>query len=141
MCVTLLYTIFQRFNSSPLNVTCAFILQWNSLNILMKVGGHPKLPRTLHRASWLTVSKALGWSMKTWYRGMFGSVDFACSFLAKNIMSVVLLPGQKPHCVFLILPVSTHVVSACWVVVWPTPYQQFQVVWFHGDLVPYFWIR
>lgn len=90
----------------------------------------------LHRASGLTVSKALGRSMKTWYRGMFGSVHFACSFLAKNIMSVVLLPGRKPYCIFLILPVDTHVVSACWVIVWPTPYQQFQVVWFHGDLVP-----
>ena len=54
--------------------------------------------RTIHRASLLTVSKALVRSMKTENRGMFCSMHFSWSCFMAKIMSTVLLPGLKLHC-------------------------------------------
>ena len=55
------------------------------------------LSTTVHRASLLTVSKALVRSMKTENRDMFCSMHFSWSCLMAKIMSTVLLPGLKPH--------------------------------------------
>ena len=71
---------------------------WKSLIIDMNFGGHPKRSRTVHRASLLTVSKALVKSVKTENRDMFCSMHFSWSCLMAKIMSTVLFPGLKRHC-------------------------------------------
>ena len=48
----------------PLERTCPVMSSWKSMIIDMNFGGHPMRSRTVHRASLLTVSKALVRSMK-----------------------------------------------------------------------------
>ena len=82
----------------PLERTCPVMSSWKSLIIDKNFGEHPMCSRTVHRASLLTVSKALVRSMKTKNRRMFCSMHFSWSCLMAKIMSTVLFPGPKPHC-------------------------------------------
>ena len=81
----------------PAMTTWAHMPVWNCCSMAMKVGGQPTLRRMFERRSRLTVSNAFVRSTKTMHMSWCCSRHFSCSYLAINIMSVVLRSRRNWH--------------------------------------------
>ena len=62
---------------SPLQRTWPVMLSWKSLTSAVNLHGQPSVARMVHRASLLTVSKALVRSMKTEFKSICCSIYFS----------------------------------------------------------------
>lgn len=81
-----------------LKTTVPFMFLWKDLMIWRSFGGHTLLGRILKRLSLLTRLNALVRSINAINNDCFCSLHFTCNCLSENMMSVVDLPAQKPHC-------------------------------------------